>query len=67
MMCDCGTTVSYSKQAEKYIPVLKNISGILQKQYQNISYIQEGILLFQKYYLDLKKKRKLLLKEQVIK
>lgn len=61
MMCDCGTTVSYSKQAEKYIPVLKNISSILQQQYQNISYIQEGILLFQKYYLDLKKKKKIII------
>ena len=57
MMCECGTTMYYLEKDGEYVPALEKITKIGQQQYEKISYIQEGILQFQKYYLDLKKKK----------
>lgn len=54
MMCREGTTIGYSDNAE---PITKQLSGIPKEQYDWIEWCHEGILAFQREFLNLKKKK----------
>lgn len=54
LMCDKGTTIAYDEDG---MPITKNIDGIGKEQFEKINWCQEGILNFQKEYLELQKRK----------
>ncbi|WP_271713586.1 HAD hydrolase-like protein [Anaeromicropila herbilytica] len=60
MMCDEGTTVGYVKEDNKVKPITKEIDSIAEKQFLFVDLCQQGILAYQKIYLEVLSKKKYL-------
>lgn len=57
LMYNCGTTVGYRKSEQGYVPQMLEKMDIPMKQWEDIESVQQGILAFQREYLELKNKK----------
>jgi predicted HAD superfamily hydrolase len=57
MMCDEGTTIGYKKENNEYIPCTKVVENMTQQQLEYINLCQEGILFYQKHFLELARQK----------